>query len=141
MVADGATLLSGGGAPTEAGLARGNFVQPTVFGRVSSAMCITQEEIFGPVLAILAFDTEAEAIALANDVPYGLAAAVWTQRIDCALRAARAIKAGQVYVNGYYSPSMHETPMAGQKQSGVGEAGLTKYMQSKAVFITLDVAG
>jgi len=66
---------------------------------------------------------------------------VWTQNIDRALRMSRAIKAGQVYVNGYYSPSMHETPMAGQKQSGVGEAGLTRYMQSKAVFVTLGDTG
>jgi acyl-CoA reductase-like NAD-dependent aldehyde dehydrogenase len=137
-VADGATLLTGGEAPTDASLARGNFVEPTIFGSVSSPMCIAQEEIFGPVLAVLTFESESEAGALANDVPYGLASAVWTQSVDRALRMARAIKAGQVYVNGYYSPSMHETPMAGQKQSGVGEAGLTKYMQSKAVFISLD---
>jgi acyl-CoA reductase-like NAD-dependent aldehyde dehydrogenase len=72
-----------------------------------------------------------------NDVVYGLASAVWTRDIDRALRMTRAIHAGQVYVNSYYSPSMHETPMAGQKQSGVGEAGLTRYMQSKAAFINV----
>jgi acyl-CoA reductase-like NAD-dependent aldehyde dehydrogenase len=100
-------------------------------------MCIAQEEIFGPVLAVIPFETESEAVGIANDVPYGLASAVWTQSIDRALRMARALKAGQVYVNGYYSPSMHETPMAGQKQSGVGEAGLTRYLQSKAVFVKI----
>jgi acyl-CoA reductase-like NAD-dependent aldehyde dehydrogenase len=136
--AEGARLLTGGSAPTDPDLARGNFVQPTIFGEVGNRMCIAQEEIFGPVLAVIPFDTEPEAVELANDVVYGLASAVWTQNIDRALRMSRALKAGQVYVNGYYSPSMHETPMAGQKQSGVGEAGLTKYMQSKAVFVSLD---
>lgn len=135
--AEGATLLTGGGAPADATLARGNFVEPTIFGAVDNRMCIAQEEIFGPVLSVLPFDTEAEAVAIANDVPYGLASAVWTNSLDRALRMSRALKAGQVYVNGYYSPSMHETPMAGQKQSGVGEAGLTRYLQSKAVFVNV----
>jgi acyl-CoA reductase-like NAD-dependent aldehyde dehydrogenase len=139
-IAECATLLTGGGAPTDPALARGNFVQPTIFGSVANQMCIAQEEIFGPVLSVLTFDTETEAIGVANEVAYGLASAVWTQSIDRALRMARAIKAGQVYVNGYYSPSMHETPMAGQKQSGVGEAGLSRYLQSKAVFVSVGSA-
>jgi acyl-CoA reductase-like NAD-dependent aldehyde dehydrogenase len=136
--AEGATLVRGGSAASA--FPAGNFVEPTIFTDVSSNVCIAREEIFGPVLSILPFDGEVDAVRIANDVIYGLASAVWTQDIDRALRLTRAIHAGQVYVNSYYSPSMHETPMAGQKQSGVGEAGLTRYLQSKAVFINVSPA-
>ena len=134
--AEGARLIRGGRAPVA--FPNGYFVEPTIFTDVSSSCSIAQEEIFGPVLSILPFEDEPEAIHIANSVIYGLASAVWTQDLDRALRMTRAIRAGQVYVNSYYSPSMHETPMAGQKQSGVGEAGLTRYLQSKAVFIKVN---
>ena len=139
-VADGARRLCGGTSASSSELAHGNFVSPTIFTDVTSPMCIAQEEIFGPVLSISPFSDEADAIRVANDSTYGLASAVWTQNIDRAFRVTRALHAGEVYVNSYYSASMYETPMAGQKQSGVGEAGLTRYLQSKAVFLKITSA-
>jgi acyl-CoA reductase-like NAD-dependent aldehyde dehydrogenase len=116
-------------------LRRGNFVLPTIFADVDNRMCIAQEEIFGPVLSVIPFETEAEAVALGNDVIYGLAAGLWTRDVSRALRLARQLNVGQVYVNRYYSPTMHESPAAGHKQSGVGGAGRFKYLQPKSVYV------
>jgi acyl-CoA reductase-like NAD-dependent aldehyde dehydrogenase len=137
-VAEGARLVYGGDVPAEPALARGNFVRPAVFADVSPNMRIAREEIFGPVLSVLRFREEAEALALANDVEYGLAGAVWTRDIQRALRVAGRIEAGQIYVNGYYSPAMSESPAVGHKKSGVGEAGYLKYTVPKTVFVRVD---
>lgn len=130
---EGATLVAGGYRPAE--FARGYYVEPTVFANVASQMTIAQEEVFGPVLSILPYDTEEEAIAIANDTIYGLAGGVWSADPDRALRVARRIRAGQVDINGgRYNPL---APFGGYKQSGVGRElgryGLEEYLQVKAL--------
>jgi betaine-aldehyde dehydrogenase len=122
---------------TEAPLGRGNYLQPAIFTGVTPSMRIAQEEIFGPVATVTTFTSDDEAVRLANDVRYGLAAGLWTRDIDRALRTAGRLNAGQVYTNCYYSPAMLDSPAEGHKQSGLGGAGLTKYMQEKTVFIRL----
>ncbi|MGH2377770.1 MAG: aldehyde dehydrogenase family protein [Candidatus Limnocylindria bacterium] len=136
-VAEGARLVYGGDVPTEPELAKGNFLRPAVFADVRPEMRIAREEIFGPVLSVMRFRDEAEALAMANDVEFGLAGAVWTGDIQRALRVAGRIEAGQVYVNGYYSPAMSESPAVGHKKSGLGEAGYLKYTVPKTVFVRL----
>ena len=135
---EGARVLAGGGRP--AGLERGYFVAPTVFDQVSGDMRIAQEEIFGPVLAALAFHDEDEALAIANGTPYGLAAGIFTNDINRALRLAMGIRAGQIYVNEYYAGG-EETPFGGMKQSGFGRekglATLHSYTQIKNIAIRL----
>jgi acyl-CoA reductase-like NAD-dependent aldehyde dehydrogenase len=132
---EGARLVFGGDVPKDPKLARGNFVTPAVFDGVRPEMRIAREEIFGPVLAVMEFADEGEALRLANDVEFGLAGAVWTKDIGRALRVAGRIEAGQIYVNGYYSPAMSESPAVGHKRSGVGEAGYLKYTVPKTVFV------
>ncbi len=132
---EGATLVTGGGAPADPALSRGNFVQPTIFAGANNAMCIAQEEIFGPVVAVIPFETEDEAVAIANDSSYGLAAGVWTRDVQRGIRMMRRLNAGQTYLNGYYSPAMIESPAEGHKQSGLGGAGILKYTVEKTVFV------
>ena len=132
---EGARLVYGGDVPSDPALAKGNFVRPAIFDGVRADMRIAQEEIFGPVLAVMEFGDEGEALRLANGVEFGLAGAVWTKDIQRALRFAGKMEAGQVYVNGYYSPAMSESPAVGHKNSGVGEAGYLKYTVPKTVFV------
>lgn len=119
---------------------RGYFVSPVIFTAVNAKMRIAQEEIFGPVLSVLTFREESEAVALANGVAYGLAASVWTNNLGRAIRMAKAIQAGMVWVNTveYWEPSV---PYGGQKQSGLGEDfGLEAYhtyTKAKSVFVNL----
>ena len=110
MVAGGGRVLEGSG---------GHFVAPTIFDNATNRMRIAQEEIFGPVLTVIPFDTEAEAIAIANDTPYGLAASVYTESLRVAHRMARAVRAGTVGVNAYSEGDL-STPFGGYKQSGFG---------------------
>lgn len=137
---DGAKLLLGGGRPDDPGLGKGWFVQPTIFGEVSNSMRIAREEVFGPVLSIIPFADEEEAIEIANDTIYGLASGVWTSSIRRAFTMADRIRAGTVWVNTYRAVS-YLAPFGGYKMSGIGrESGLAaidEYLQTKSVWINL----
>jgi acyl-CoA reductase-like NAD-dependent aldehyde dehydrogenase len=131
---EGAKLLLGGVEAPE-GLEKGYFVQPTIFSEVTTDMTIAQEEIFGPVLSILPFDTEEEAIRIANDTPYGLAGAVWAGDKDHAEAVARRLRTGQVDVNGgAFNPI---APFGGYKQSGFGRErgrfGFEEFLEVKSL--------
>jgi aldehyde dehydrogenase (NAD+) len=133
---EGAKLLTGGVEPPE-GLDHGYFVRPTVFSDVDSKMAIAQEEIFGPVLAIIPYDTEDEAIAIANDTIYGLAGGVWSGDVERAKKVARRIRTGQVQINaGAFNPL---APFGGFKQSGnsreLGKYGLEEFLEVKSLQI------
>ncbi|MNG73459.1 Aldehyde dehydrogenase PuuC [compost metagenome] len=135
---EGAKLLAGGKQVLQE--TGGVFVEPTLFEGVSNAMKIAREEIFGPVLSVIEFDTFDEAIAIANDTPYGLAAALWTSDISKAHLAARALRAGSVWVNQYDGGDM-TAPFGGFKQSGNGRDkslhAFDKYTELKATWIKL----
>jgi len=114
----GADLVTGGGVP--AGYDRGYFVEPTLFDKVDPGMRIAQEEIFGPVLSVIAVDDEAEAVEVANGVDYGLVASVWTQDVGTAVRLSRKLQAGQVGVNNALGAGVIGGPFGGYKHSGFG---------------------
>ncbi|MEM7412036.1 MAG: aldehyde dehydrogenase family protein [Myxococcota bacterium] len=137
---EGATAAVGGNLPDDPALAGGYFVPPTVYTGVRNDMRIAREEIFGPVASVIPFGDEDEAIAIANDSDYGLAAGLWTRDISRAHRVAARLEAGQVYVNDWIAGSI-EQPFGGYKQSGYGrEKGieaLHHYTQLKCVTITL----
>jgi aldehyde dehydrogenase (NAD+) len=136
--AEGAQLVTGGGRPDY--LKRGYFVSPTIMDGVEADSRVAQEEIFGPVLAVLTFHDEEEALALANRTRYGLVAGIFTNDINRALRLATGIQAGQIYVNEYFAGG-EETPFGGFKQSGFGRekgwAALYNYTQLKNVAIRI----
>jgi len=137
--AEGARCVLGGNPASGDGLGAGQFVEPTIFADVSSRMRIAQEEVFGPVLSIIGFDSEEEAIAIGNDVIYGLAAGVWTRDVGRAIRMSKALKAGMVWVNTYRAYSFL-VPIGGMKQSGLGrESGMEAvedYLETKSVMIS-----
>jgi len=131
---EGAKLLIGGVEPPE-GLDKGYFVQQTIFSEVTRDMTIAREEIFGPVLCIIPYDTEDEAVDIANDTDYGLAGAVWSADKDHALAVAKRLRTGQVDVNGGgFNPS---APFGGYKQSGIGRErgryGFEEFLEVKSV--------
>jgi aldehyde dehydrogenase (NAD+) len=133
-IAEGATLVTGGpGRPT--GFNRGYYVRPTVFANVKPEMTIAREEIFGPVLSIMPYESEEQAVRIANDTPYGLSAYVQSGSLDRARRVARQIRAGNVHIN--YPPMDRGAPFGGYKQSGNGrewgEWGLNEFLEVKAV--------
>ncbi|CAN5739759.1 aldehyde dehydrogenase family protein [soil metagenome] len=131
---EGATLVTGGPEAPD-GLAKGYYVKPTVFGNVQNDMVIAQEEIFGPVLSVIAYDDEDDAVRIANDSMYGLAGGVWSGDEDRAKRVARRIRTGQVEINGGgFNPL---APFGGYKQSGhgreLGRYGLDEFLETKAM--------
>jgi len=134
-----AKLASGGDRPKNIG--KGYYVEPTIFYDVDNSARIAREEIFGPVAAVIPFDSEAEAIKIANDSPYGLAAAVWTRDIFKAFRAVKKIRAGIVWVN-HMQPTYVEAPWGGYKQSGFGRElgpwGVEEYLETKQVHVNLN---
>ncbi len=137
-VSEGARVVTGG-APADIG-GRGFFYQPTVLADVTNNMRVAQEEIFGPVLAVIPFEDEADLLAQANDSQYGLAAGLWTQNIGKAHRVARALKAGTVYINAYGVLDA-AAPFGGYKMSGLGrengEEGIAMYTEIKTVWTSL----
>ncbi|MFT4181668.1 MAG: aldehyde dehydrogenase [Rhizobium sp.] len=134
----GAECVLGGGVP--AGLEKGAFVSPTIFTGVSNQMTIAREEIFGPVASIIAFDGFEEAVSIANDTRFGLAAGIWTSDLGKAHRFARDVEAGMVYINSYMTGDM-QLPFGGWKESGNGRdkcmAALNAYTQTKGVWATI----
>jgi betaine-aldehyde dehydrogenase len=134
-----AKVAAGGGR--SAAIARGYYVEPTIFYDVENSARIAQEEIFGPVAAVIPFASEADAIRIANDTPYGLAAAVWSRDIFKAFRVVKALRAGIVWVN-HMQPTYVEAPWGGYKQSGFGRElgpwGIEEYLETKQVHINLN---
>ena len=136
---EGARCILGGGPATSPELPGGQFVEPTIFVDVTPQMRIAREEVFGPVLSIIGFEDEDEAIRLANDTIYGLAAGVWTENIGRAVRMSAALKAGTVWVNTYRAVS-YMMPFGGMKHSGIGrESGveaIREFLETKSTWIS-----
>jgi len=137
---DGATLLTGGQRLTDGGLANGNFMRPAIFSDCTDDMAIAGEEIFGPVMSVLSFETEDEAVARANATPFGLAAGVMTRDLARAHRVAARLQAGVVWINAYNLTPV-AMPFGGTKMSGIGRengmAALDFYSERKSVYVNL----
>ena len=137
--AEGARCLLGGRPASGDGIKGGQFVEPTIFTDVDNSMRIAREEVFGPVLSIISFDTEADAVRIANDTIYGLAAGIWTKDLARAIRVPKQLRAGTVWVNTYRAIS-YMMPFGGMKFSGVGrESGIDavrEYQETKSVWIS-----
>ena len=140
--ADGARLVAGGHTASVPGWPNGLFFEPTIFVDVDNRMRIAQEEVFGPVLAVIRFDTEDDAVRIANDVQFGLAAGVWTCSLPRALAMADRIRAGTIWVNNYRMTST-TSPFGGFKMSGIGReggiAGMREYLEVKSVWLSTGV--
>jgi aldehyde dehydrogenase (NAD+) len=138
--ADGARCVLGGRSRPDIG--SGWYVEPTIFTGVHNRMRIAQEEVFGPVLAVIPFDDEDDAIRIGNDVAYGLAAGVWTRSLARAMKLSDKLRAGTIWVNNYRATSM-TSPFGGYKRSGVGRENgvdaVREYQQVKSVWISTDL--
>ena len=136
--AEGARLVTGGERARVQGFEAGVFVQPTVFADVTDTMTIAREEIFGPVMSVLAFDTEDEGVARANSTPYGLAAGVFTRDLARAHRVVARLDAGTTWINAYNLTPV-EMPFGGVKASGIGRengrAALDHWSRVKSVYV------
>lgn len=135
---EGATCVLGGRPYTAEAAKGGRFIEPTIFTGVTNDMRIAQEEVFGPVLSVIPFDTEEDAVRIGNDIVFGLAAGIWTSDIGCAFRVSEQLQAGTVWVNTYRAASFM-SPFGGYKRSGQGrESGqeaIKEFMQVKSVWI------
>ena len=140
--AEGARCIAGGRALTGPEYGAGQIVEPTIFADVTNDMRIAQEEVFGPVLAVIRFKDEEDAIRIGNDIRFGLAAGVWTTSLRRAMLMSEKLKAGTVWINNYRSTSF-TTPFGGYKDSGFGREGgvdaVKEYMQTKSVWISTDL--
>jgi betaine-aldehyde dehydrogenase len=135
-----ARLAGQGSVPDDPRLAKGYFVPPTIFADVDNSATIAREEIFGPVMSVIPFDTPEDVVAMSNDNEYGLAASIWTKDVKKAMRAAQAVRAGIVWINDS-QPAPTEMPWGGYKQSGVGrelgKQGLDDFLEEKSVYLNL----
>jgi (Z)-2-((N-methylformamido)methylene)-5-hydroxybutyrolactone dehydrogenase len=135
---DGARCVFGGKVAEGPGIKGGQFVEPTIFADVTNNMRIAQEEVFGPILSIIGFEDEADAIKIANDSDFGLAAGVWTKDIGRLIRMCKALDAGTVWGNTYRTYSFM-VPFGGRKRSGLGKEwgieGIDEFLETKAVMI------
>ncbi len=136
--AEGARLVTGGEAPKDQVLSRGFFVEPTIFTNVNNRMTIAQEEVFGPVLSVIQYDSEDQAIGLANDSIYGLGGGVWSRDKERAMNVAKRLRTGTVWINEWHLIS-ERAPFGGYKQSGVGREfgldGLKEYTETKHIHV------
>ena len=133
---EGAKIVCGGNIPKSQELQQGFYLEPTIFSNVKNSMTIAQEEIFGPVLSVIKFSGIEEAIRIANDTRYGLAACVWTKDLDKANVVSKKLRCGTVWINTY-GGFYNEAPFGGYKQSGIGRElgteGLLEYTQTKHI--------
>jgi aldehyde dehydrogenase (NAD+) len=136
---EGGTVAYGGTAVDVRDAEFGNFVAPTLLIDITPSMTVAREEIFGPVLSLLTFRDEAEAVGIANDTPYGLAASIWTADVSAALRMSRRLQCGQVWINSFGNRMAIGAPFGGFKHSGFGRIGsvetVYEYTQAKTVVI------
>lgn len=133
---EGGKIVTGGLRIEDGELKNGYYLQPTIFINVNNSMTIAREEIFGPVLSVIPFETEEEAVQIANDTPYGLSASVWTENLDKSFRIAKSLRAGTVWVNGHLN-AYPELPFGGYKESGygreLGRHGLEAFTELKTI--------
>jgi betaine-aldehyde dehydrogenase len=138
--AEGAHLVAGGRAPQQDHLRNGYFIEPTILTGVTPVMTIFREEIFGPVVCVMPFETEDQVVGLVNDTAYGLANGVWTRELSRAVSVSRKVKSGTVYVNAYLE-TLPQLPFGGMKESGLGREngpeGILEFMDTKAIYVKL----